>query len=181
MGENLPGIMKPSTWSVWKIFFYDILEWEIEGISTVGNIAGRPYFNMSLALSVASKIYGKKRALKLLEPAFGKMPDATMPLVNISYRDIFGIILGEIWWQRTVKKLTKEIPEFIRTNPEKCKALVEEIIGAESLAQLHVLWVDKVKPLFIHNALMLKTINEHYQGPWINLAGDLRARVLGVS
>ena len=177
MGENLPGIMKPSTWSIWKIFFYDILEWEIEGIPTVGNIAGRPYFNTSLAVSVASKIYGKKRALKLLEPAFGKMPDATFPPVNLGFRDILGIIPGEFGWQRTVKKLTKEIPEFIKTNSEKCDALIKEIKGAESLGQLHVLWRDKVKPLFIHNALMLKTINEHYQGPWISLAGDLKKLV----
>ena len=177
MGENLPGIMKPSTWSIWKIFFYDILEWEIAGIPTVGNIAGRPYFNMSLAVSVAAKIYGKKRALNLLMPAFGKMPDATMPPVDLSLREILGIIPGEFAWQRTVKKLTKEIPEFIKTNPEKCLELTEEIRQAETLAQLHALWREKVKPLFIYNALMLKTINEHYQGPWISLAGDLKKLV----
>ena len=177
MGENLPGIMKPSTWSIWKIFFYDILEWEIEGLPTVGNIAGRPYFNTSLAFAVAGKIYGKKRALKLLEPSFGKMPDATLPPLNISYRDVIGIIPGEIGWQRTVKRLTKEIPGFIKTNPEKCNTIIEEIKGADSLAQLLVLWGDKVKPLFIHNSLMLKTINEHYQGPWTNLAVDLKKLV----
>ena len=42
IGENLPGIMMPSTWSIWKIFFFEILEWEIEGLPAVGNIAGRP-------------------------------------------------------------------------------------------------------------------------------------------
>jgi pyruvate,water dikinase len=165
MGENLPGIMKPSTWSVWKIFFFEILEWEIEGLPAVGNIAGRPYVNTSLMLSFASKVYGKKRAKKLLEPAFGKLPNATIPIVNISYRDVIRVIPKEIAWQMKVRKFTKEIPEFIKTNPGKCKTLIEEIKKSDTLSQLHLLWRDKIKPLFVQNSFMLKAINEHYQIP----------------
>lgn len=177
VGENLPGIMKPSTWSIWRIFFIDIHEWEVKGIPVVGNIAGHPYLNMSVMLGVVSKIYGKKRGPKVLEPAFGKLPDATLHLLPLSYRDILGIIPGEFKWQRTMKRLTKEIPEFIETNPGKCQALTEEIRKADSPAQLLGLWSEEVKPLFTRNGLMMKTINEHYQAPWLSLAGKLKKLV----
>jgi len=177
VGENLPGIMKPSTWSIWRIFFLEIQEWEVKGVPAVGNIAGRPYLNMSVALSVVSKIYGKERGPKLLEPAFGKLPDATLHLLPLSYRDILGIIPGEFKWQRTVRRLTKEIPGFIETNPGKCKTLIEEIRKADTTTQLHLLWREEVKPLFIRTGLMLKTINEHYQAPWLKLAGELKKLV----
>ncbi len=177
LGENLPGIMKPSTWSIWKIFFFEILEWEIEGIPAVGNIAGRPYVNMSMMLSFASKVYGRKRGQALLEPAFGRMPEATMPMADISWGEVLRVIPKEFGWQMKVKRFTKEIPEFLKTSPGKCRALIEDIKKADSLSQLLHLWEDEVKPLFVRSSYMLKTINEHYQMPWISLAGELKKLV----
>ncbi len=177
IGENLPGIMKPSTWSLWKIFFIDIQEWTVRGIAGVANIAGRPYMNMSLVVSVPSKLYGKEKGPGMLEPAFGKLPDINIPLLPVSWFDILGIIPGEFRWQTTVKKLTKEIPDFIATNPETCNKLIAEIKATTEPETLGSLWGDKIKPLFIRNGLMLKTINEHYQAPWLNLAGELKGLV----
>jgi len=177
VGENLPGIMMPSTWSIWKIFFFEILEWEVEGLPAVGNIAGRPYVNTSLVLSFASKVYGRKRGQALLEPAFGKLPDATMPIVDISWGDVLRIIPKEFAWQMKVRRLTKKIPGFIKTNPGRCRALIEEIGNADSVSGLHRLWRDEIKPLFVEGSYMLKVINEHYQMPWITLAGELKKLV----
>jgi pyruvate,water dikinase len=174
IGENLPGIMKPSTWSVWHVFFIDIQEWNVRGIPGVGNIAGRPYMNMSLVVSVPNKIYGKEKGQAVLEPSFGKLPDINIPLVPVSWFDILGIIPGEFRWQTKVKKFTKEIPEFIATNPETCNKFIAEIKATTEPETLRSLWVDKVEPLFIRSGYMLKTINEHYQAPWLNLAGELK-------
>jgi phosphohistidine swiveling domain-containing protein len=177
IGENLPGIMMPSTWSIWKIFFFEILEWEIVGLPAVGNISGRPYVNTSLMLSLASKVYGRKRGQALLEPAFGRMPDATMPIVDISWGEVLRIIPKEFAWQMKVRRNTKKIPKYIKTNPGRCKALIEEIKNTDSLHKLHRLWRDEIKPLFVEGSYMLKTINEHYQMPWITLAGELKKLV----
>ena len=178
IGENLPGIMKPSTWSIWKIFFFEILEWEIGRHPAIGNIAGRPYVNLSMMLGFAAKVYGMKRAKKLLEPSFGKIPDVTMAPIDISYRDVLKMIPGEYSWQKRVRRMTKDIPDFIRDNPGNCNALISTIKNAQTLTQLESLWHDEVKPLFILNGYMLKTINELYQGPWTLLAEDLK-KMLG--
>jgi pyruvate,water dikinase len=73
--------------------------------------------------------------------------------------------------------MTKEIPEFIRTNPDKCRALIEKIKQTSSLVGLNTIFFDEVKPLFVYNGLMLKTINEHYNEPWLNLAQELKKLV----
>ena len=177
IGENLPGIMKPSTWSVWKIFFLEILEGNIEGIPSVGNLAGRPYVNMSVVYAVTNKIYGKKKGLSLLEPVFGNMPKVTVPPVEVSYLDVLGIMLVEFRKQRTVKRIMREVPEFIKTNPGECRTLIQEIKMAYSLSQLKAVWLDKVKPLFIRNGSMLKTINEQYNEPWRTLSSELKELV----
>lgn len=177
VGENLPGIMKPSTWSLWNIFFIDLLEWNIEDLPAIGNIAGRIYIDMSMMMSVTFKIYGKKRGTALLLPAFGNLPDATTPTVDISWGTILGIIPKEIGWQRKVRRYTKEIPEFIQSNPGKCVELINIIKETNDPKELLTLWNDEVKPLFIRASYMLKTINEHYQMPWILLAGDLKKLV----
>jgi len=177
VGENLPGIMKPSTWSIWKIFFIDILEWNIEDLPAVGNIGGHIYIDMSMMMSFTFKIYGKKRGTALLEPAFGNLPDATTPTVDISWGTVLRIIPKEIGWQQKVRRFTKEIPEFIKSNPRECSELIKTIKETVDPARLHILWRDEVKPLFIRASYMLKTINEHYQMPWIMLAGDLKKLV----
>ena len=117
LGENLPGVMMPSTWSVWKIFFLEILEWEIEGLPAVGNIAGRPYLNLSMSLGFASKVYGKKRGRSLLEPAFGKMPDATYPPINISWGDVHKVIPKEFAWQKRLNSLQRRYQSISRQTP----------------------------------------------------------------
>lgn len=177
IGENLPGVMTPSTWSIWEIFFKDLLEWSIEGIPAVGNIAGRPYLNMSLVHGVAAKVYGEKRSKGLLEPSFGKMPEVTYPPIKVTFWNVLNIIPGEIRWQGNVKKFTKEIPEFIKTNPSICWSLIDTIRETETPGKLLTLWRDDVKPLFIRNSYMLKTINEHYNDPWMNLAKELKELV----
>lgn len=177
MGENLPGIMTPSTWSNWQIFIYDIAEWEVADIPSVGNICGRPYMNLSYIYSVLLKVRGKN-AGQLLEPLFGALPDVNIPTVPISWRSIiFNMIPGEMRWQRKHKKLLKQIPEFISSNPGRCEELRNRIRSAEDRSELISLWMDEAKPMFMEAGLMLKASNEGYTGPWTKLSTEVQKLV----
>lgn len=177
-GENLPGIMTPSTWSLWKIFIFELAEWEVSDAPTMGNICGRPYMNLSLILSIVKKIYGERRSKRLLEPMFGMLPDLEIPTVPVSYRSILiKMIPGEIRWQRKVKRLLKEIPSFISNTPDRCQGLMERILETAEKTDLISLWDDEVKPLFVEAGYMLKAINEVYQEPWRKLASEVEELV----
>lgn len=173
-GENLPGVMSPSTWSLWQIFLVDMLEWKWVGIPAVGNICCRPYMNMSLIYTIMRKIYGEKKALQLLEPTFGLIPDVEIPTVPMSYIGLLTTIIpGEFKWQLKLRKLTKEIPRFIESSVLRCNDLKQKIQETDDKSELISLWYNDVKPYFMEAGFMLKTINEHYTKPWINLSGEL--------
>lgn len=177
-GENLPGIMTPSTWSLWKIFIFELAEWEVADAPSMGNICGRPYMNLSLILSVVKKIYGEAKSRKLLEPLFGSLPEIEIPTVAVSYGAILTkMIPGEIKWQRKVKRLLKEVPSFIVTTPDRCQGLRERILQTDEKTGLIRLWDEDVKPLFIMASHMLKAMNEVYQEPWRKLASEMEKLV----
>ena len=53
LSEAVPDVMTPSTWSLWWIFHYETNPIVLPGnYPFCGNIAGRPYFNLSLLFSV---------------------------------------------------------------------------------------------------------------------------------
>jgi phosphohistidine swiveling domain-containing protein len=173
-GENLPGVMSPSTWSVWQIFLVDMLEWKWVDVPAVGNICGRPYMNMSLIYSVTRKIYGDKKAKQFLEPTFGVIPDVEIPTVPMSYMGLLTTIIpGEFKWQLKLRKLTKEISRFLESSVSRCNDLKQKIRETDDKSELISLWHNEVKPYFMEAGFMLKTINEHYTRPWINLSGEL--------
>jgi phosphohistidine swiveling domain-containing protein len=177
-GENLPGVMTPSTWSLWKIFIFDLEAWEVADAPPMGNICGRPYMNLSLIQSIVQKIYGKAKSRKLLEPMFGSLPEIDVPTVKVSYGAILTkMIPGEIKWQRKVKRLLKEVPSFISTTPGRCRGLRERILETDEKTGLIKLWDDDVKPLFIEAGYMLRAINEVYQEPWRKLASEVEKLV----
>ena len=178
MGENLPGIMTPSTWSLWQIFLVDMLEWNPEDIPGVGNICGRQYMNISWMYSVIKKIYGKK-SMQMLEPFFGKIPDVEIPVVPLSYVTLLtNMIPGELRWQMKVRRLTKEIPSFIERTPKRCRDLLQKIRESDDRCGLISLWREEVKPFFMEAGFMLKVINERYVGPWRKMGVDL-AKLVG--
>ena len=178
MCENLPGIMAPSTWSLWQIFFNELAEWKVGDNIYVGNIAGHPYMNYSIIYSVPNKIYGEKRARELLEPAFGFKPSMHIPEIKITWRNLLiEIMPNEVRWQLKVRRLAKEVPGFIAGNPEKCKSLVKLIREADSPARIFELWSTEVKPLFMMSGWMLKALNELYGVPWISLSNEVATLV----
>src|SRR5512143_2685150 len=51
--EAVPDVMTPSTWSLWQIYHQEANPIHIPGHYPVcGNIAGRPYLNLSLFVSL---------------------------------------------------------------------------------------------------------------------------------
>ena len=176
-GENLPGIVTPSTWSLWEIHFVDLQEWTIEfdyPAPAIGLIAGRPYMNLGFYFSIISKIRGKKRARKIFEPTFGIIPDVDFTIHPISWGSIlFNLIPKERKWQKLVKETAKKIPEFNKSTPERCRSLRNQIKEINTKSELVAIWNDEVKPFFVEANLMIKTINEFWGTPSFKMQNEL--------
>ncbi len=75
IGEAITGVMTPFTWSVFKDLF-DHAMGTIGGQSVIGNIAGRPYSNITLMFSVYSALrLSPDKFRKTVEQFIGKLPD----------------------------------------------------------------------------------------------------------
>jgi phosphoenolpyruvate synthase/pyruvate phosphate dikinase len=67
--ENIQGIMTPSTWSIFKDNPID------KKLKLIGNIAGRPYYNLSIFYTMLSKFMGKEDAIDYINYVFGRLPE----------------------------------------------------------------------------------------------------------
>ena len=74
VSEAVPDVMTPSTWSLWWIFHYETNPIVLPGNHPFcGNIAGRPYFNLSLLFSVY-KAVGQDARKEMRGDMLGSIP-----------------------------------------------------------------------------------------------------------
>jgi phosphohistidine swiveling domain-containing protein len=175
-GENMPGVMTPSTWSVWQRNPVLKTDWDtdaLKGTPGLGNICGRVYMNFTLMQSVVASLRGAENSLKLLESLFGELPNVEMPLMRFRIRDILAAIPQEMQWQKKVKALWPEIPAYIAASPGRCREIQRKIRATQAASDLIPLWHDEVEPHFVDAGWMLKVVNEKYMGPLTQLTKDL--------
>ena len=85
LSEAVPDVMTPSTWSLWWIFHYETNPIVLPGnYPFCGNIAGRPYFNLSLLFSVYRAV-GQDARKEMRGDMLGSIsPDVEIPVLPFS-------------------------------------------------------------------------------------------------
>ena len=90
LGEAVPDVMTPCTWSLIQIFMSEatspMFAPGIKEYLPIGNIGGRFYMNISLTTTIATMFgMGKKSLMMAVEEAFGRVPaDMEVPLLPIA-------------------------------------------------------------------------------------------------
>lgn len=173
IGEIIPEVMTPATWSVWQIF-YD--QYRSSEFKAVGNICGRPYMNYSLFYSLIRKLGRKhEQAREELETKLGRLPDGIdFPLVPISMKniltEILPLMIKTLWKAR---KLRKKIPESLAVNPRRCCELRQRIEELHDKKDLASLWFGELKPLFEEMTLTQDSANDGFYIPYTELNREL--------
>ncbi len=77
MGEAIPDVMTPATWSMVQVFLSDAMATaSIPPYIGYGRIGGRIYLNVSVMMSLSGAVgVGEKRFRYLTEEVFGQLPD----------------------------------------------------------------------------------------------------------
>jgi pyruvate,water dikinase len=161
LGEAVPDVMTPCTWSLVQIFIADTLPLlYVEGVCPpVGNIGGRFYMNLSLTASIGAAFgMGGKRFAKLSEQAFGRIPDGLeIPLLSLSRWHLLRTLLpGAVRLRLRVRENQRKMPEFLAAAPARCEALRARIAAVESASALRDLWRAEVLPYFSECSRMLE-------------------------
>ncbi|MFI6513068.1 PEP/pyruvate-binding domain-containing protein [Streptosporangium sp. NPDC050855] len=151
LGEAVPDVMTPCTWSLVQIFISEAMAAsQLPGFKVVGNIGGRFYMNLSVAFSVARAL-GMGRRVGAIEQVFGRLPPGVeVPLLPVSRLRIVRTVLPvALAVRRRVAAGTRVMPAFLATARRRCEALRERAATAATAGELVVLWESELLPYFV--------------------------------
>ncbi|MEU6432035.1 PEP/pyruvate-binding domain-containing protein [Microbispora sp. NPDC046973] len=158
LGEAIPDVMTPVTWSFVRLFIEEAMSAAaLPGLDIVGNIGGRFYMNLSVAVSVA-RAFGMRSRLGAIEQVFGRLPAGLdVPVLEMSRWQIIRAVLPmAVHIRRKVRANLKGMRAFLATSLERCEELRAAIRSTSSAPELADLWSRAVEPHFVTACRMLE-------------------------
>jgi phosphohistidine swiveling domain-containing protein len=139
-GEGRPDVMAPFTFSLTDKVWREISL--LPGYSMAGNICGRFYANVSVAVSVLMAT-GKSidAAKEQMAGMLGHVPeDLDIPLVPVRRSTVLRAMPKMIRLSLRERKGTKQVPEYLATMPTLIKDLRKRIAATRTASELIDLW-----------------------------------------
>lgn len=147
-GEGRPDVMAPFTFSVSDKVWRGISL--LPGYSMAGNICGRFYANVSVAMSILTAMGRSVDAAKQqMADMLGHVPEEIdIPLVPLRRSTVLWAIPKMIRLTIRERKGTKQVPEYLATMPALCKELRKRITEIKTESELIDLWYRDIFPRF---------------------------------
>ncbi len=160
VGEAVPDVMTPCTWSLIQIFMADTMAISsVDGYAMTGNIGGRFYMNLSMLATLAAAFgLSQQRFAEANEQVFGRVPDGLeMPQLPISrWRVLRSVLPVAVRLKRRVSANQRTLPVFLAAAPARCDALHARIATAAGPHDLIDLWHAELLPFFRQCSHMLE-------------------------
>jgi phosphohistidine swiveling domain-containing protein len=189
VGEAIPDVMTPATWSMVQVFLSDAMATaSIPPYVGYGRVGGRIYLNVSVMMTLSGAVgVSERRYRNLTEEVFGHLPDdLEIPPVNASRLAILrGVVpmaihvLGEA--RRDIKVLAAYLDDHLR----RCDQRRAEIAAITSADALSMLWTEVLEPEFNRVSWMLSAATRSSGASFVTtrkglqaLAGDAAANAL---
>lgn len=150
LGEAIPSVMTPITWSFTEIFVGEAMAASRIGEHLLsGNIGGRYYLNLSMVEALGHAFGISKLMNDAMEQAFGRKPEGmTVPPLPMSRWGVIRAALGETKsFVVAVNRIKKDFAARIAAFPGRCDCARAEIAAAADPAALRVLWDTEAEPL----------------------------------
>lgn len=158
LGEAIPSVMTPCTWSLVQIFMAETMSVEAIGdLRLAGTIGGRFYLDLSLATAGAQAL-GLGRLMRATsEQAFGRIPDdVVVPRLPLSrWQIISGTVGSAVPFLRRIRRYQRRLPELLRDTPARCDTDRDRIAAAPDATALRALWDGELDPLLRDTSRML--------------------------
>ena len=145
-GEARPDVMTPLTWSLANAVWREISF--LPGYSMAGNICGRYYANISVAVSMLCAM-GKsvEAAIEQLEDLLGHVPAGLdVPLIPLKRSTFLSGLPKMIKLAMKEKQGAKKIPDFLATNLDWCRRMGHRFQEVGTRSVLVSLWHKELEP-----------------------------------
>ena len=181
LGEAIPSVMTPCTWSLVKIFMSAAMPTaSLAGYRAYGVIGGRFYMNLSLSFTLAAQLgLSAARFTDLAGEVFGRLPDGmTIPRVPVSrWRMLRALVPVAVRTVRNVRADKAHIPGFVADGPRRCERLRASIAAADDAPALAALWRAEIGPYFHRCGRMLAAAGRQDGAALVTVRKRLRAAV----
>jgi phosphohistidine swiveling domain-containing protein len=154
-GEARPDVMSPFTYSltekVWSMASF------LPGYRLSGNICGRYYANVSVSISML-KALGKSTpaATEQMRDLLGNVPPGLeIPTVPLGRLTMLLALPRMIKLGLKEKAGAKKGPAFLRANPDRCRALRQQIQKIQTKTELAAFWDDEILPELLEGIWLL--------------------------
>lgn len=179
LGEAIPDVMTPCTWSLVQIFIGEAMSTSaLPGFNMVGNIGGRFYMNLSVVFSVARAL-GMRKRLGAVEQVFGRLPRGLdVPLLPASRRQIIKSVLPLAFTlRRRIAANAERMPGFLATARRRCEELRERIAATATTGELAALWEAELLPYFVEACQALEAAGRQGGNTLVMTRARLREKV----
>ncbi|MEV4020267.1 PEP/pyruvate-binding domain-containing protein [Nonomuraea angiospora] len=172
LGEAIPSVMTPCTWSLVQAFISEIMiVGDLGGHPICGNIGGRVYMNMSLTASLGRALGMTKKIKDAQEPVYGRLPEGVQtPLLPMSRWQTLRAARPMLGGRREIQKLVERIPEYIAQAPGRTEELRAMIAESDDLVAL---WQSEIEPRFDECNRMLAAAARQDAGSLVYLGARL--------
>jgi len=181
LGEALPGVMTPATWSYLELFMSRmIFPPSVPGYRGYGRIGGRFYANVSISMSLDALVgISRRRFVALFGPVMGRLPPVEeIPRARLPRWKASRLMVPATFASlRRINASEKRMPRFLADAPERCDRLRAEIDQTDDVAALADLWPAKVRPLLVEAADMLTAAGSAGGTTLVSVPGKLAALV----
>ncbi|MBN1876021.1 MAG: pyruvate, phosphate dikinase, partial [Anaerolineae bacterium] len=176
--EAISDVMTPCTWSIWQIYIAEVVPIRLPGnYPLAGNIAGRPYLNLSMNASFG-RVFGltARETLCRSEGLFGRIPeDVEIPTLPISLGTVLKTFLpGLFTVRKQMRTYARQAQMFLDTAMSWCAEMQQRIQIIQDKVLLATLWRDELLPYLRHTFWTLRGVTGKFTGP----AGTLRRQLL---
>jgi rifampicin phosphotransferase len=145
-GEARPDVMSPFTYSMTEMVWSKVSF--LPGYRLSGNISGRFYANVSVSISMLKALgKSKEAAIEQMKDLLGNVPaDLDIPLVPLPRSTMLLGLPRMIILGLKERNGAKRVPEFLKTNPERCRVMRRQIQNIQDKSELIDFWSNILEP-----------------------------------
>ena len=159
VGEAIPDVMTPATWSMVQVFLTDAMATaSIPPYVGYGRIGGRIYLNVSVMATLSRAVgVSDHRFRRLTEEVFGRLPaDLEIPPVPAhALRVLRGVLPMGLHVLHEARRDMKVLDAYLDDHPRRCEERRAQIAAVTSGPDLALLWTEVVDPEFNRVSWML--------------------------
>jgi rifampicin phosphotransferase len=142
VGEAIPGVMTPATWSLVQVFMSEVMAMVSLGPHQIsGNIGGRFYLNLSVSMAAGLALGLGGFVRRASEQVLGRIPAEveTPPLPMPRWKVLTEMVPRVARFLGMVVSYQKNLPALLAAAPGRCddaRARIERVTTAAELAEL---------------------------------------------